>query len=52
MTAIDRRYEPRQAVADEYAAVFDLFLQLRREMGSIWSKRAAVFGQSIPGAAE
>ena len=41
LVSIDRRYEPRESVADQYAALYDLFTETRRRMEPIWSARAA-----------
>jgi len=52
MVTIDRRYEPREAAADQYAALYDLFAEMRRELQPVWAERAAAFERSISGARE
>ena len=49
MVTADRRYEPRPAVADQYAALYDLFAETRREMAPVWAARSAVYEGSIDG---
>ena len=41
MVTIDHRYEPRASVADQYAALYDLFAEMSRGMEPVWSARAA-----------
>jgi sugar (pentulose or hexulose) kinase len=41
MVTVDRRYEPRESTADQYAALYDLFSEMRREMVPVWSARSA-----------
>ncbi|WP_221625716.1 FGGY-family carbohydrate kinase [Halobellus ruber] len=43
MVTIDRRYNPRERVADQYDILFDLFSETKQEMNSIWSRRATAF---------
>jgi xylulokinase len=47
--SVDTRYDPRPAVADQYAALYDLFAELRREMPPLWAERAAVYERSVTG---
>jgi xylulokinase len=49
MVTTDRRYEPRPAVADQYAALYDFFASAREGMESVWADRADVYAQSITG---
>ena len=49
MVTIDRRYEPRAAVADQYGALYDLFAEIAAEMRPIWAERAAVYDRAITG---
>ena len=50
MVEIDRRYEPREVVADQYGALYDLFAEIAAEMRPIWAERAAVYDRSVTGA--
>ena len=50
MVTIDRRYEPRDQVADQYGALYDLFAEMAAEMQPVWAERAAVYEESITGA--
>ena len=52
MVTIDRRYEPRASVAEQYAALYDRFSEMRREMEPVWSTRAAAYDRLDPESAE
>ncbi|SMP27576.1 xylulokinase [Halobellus salinus] len=41
MVTVDRRYEPRESVTEQYTALYDHFSEVRRAMEPIWSTRAA-----------
>lgn len=49
MVGIDRRYEPREAIADQYGALYELFAEVAGKMRPIWAERAAVYDRSIAG---
>ncbi len=50
MVTTDRRYEPREAVAEQYAALYDLFSETRERMRPIWADRADVYRRAFSGA--
>jgi len=41
--ATDRRYTPRTDVATQYGTLYDLFVDVRREMEPVWERRAETY---------
>ena len=49
MVTTDRRYDPREAVVDQYDALYGFFSSAREGLQPVWSERAAVYDRSITG---
>ena len=49
MVTGERRYEPREAVAEQYAGLYEFFVSAREGMQPVWAERADVYDQSVSG---
>jgi xylulokinase len=49
-TAVDRRYAPRANVAAQYESLYELFVDVREAMGTVWSRRAKTYRELDAGA--